>query len=382
MATEKYLVDAVVADALFAIRTNPNAVGWYDEKITKALRLVSLIHPEVATDPQAKFAFTWALAVTSNGLKVNKNFELAEKAYARFKAEGRMPTDIGDGTATIAINSGLDFYNKMIDQYGFETFEGFMTTMHTVKEVEAFTGKKVSGENKTTMVYGAAILGPKIGNGFFANLYGHFEQLTMDRWLMRTWGRMTGTLITDYSKQAKVKRQAMKSLIKGMTKEDKAVFEKIIKMKMKMSNIDEVAVAILKASTKPANRAAMAEIGMMTDEANAKVVTDTLGQPKANQKRMSIGDELRKSGNMQAVYLDGQKEAPQGPPERAQIRKVFAQALSLLQQEQNRLQWQTYRRCFGIPRSVCMMLRKFRSKKATRDMKTRKHQTTLMLLLH
>ena len=62
----------------------------------------------------------------------------------------------------------------------------------------------------------------------------------------------------------------MKSLIKGMTKEDKAAFEKIIKMKMKMSNIDEVAVAILKASTKPANRAAMAEIGMMTDEANAK----------------------------------------------------------------------------------------------------------------
>ena len=124
VATEKYLVDAVVADALFAIQTNPNAVGWYDEKIAKALRLVSLIHPEVATDPQAKFAFTWALAVTSNGLKVNKNFELAEKAYARFKAEGRMPTDIGDGTATIAINSGLDFYNKMIDQYGFETFEG------------------------------------------------------------------------------------------------------------------------------------------------------------------------------------------------------------------------------------------------------------------
>jgi len=337
VATEKYLVDAVIADALFAIQTNPNAVGWYDEKITKALRLVSLIHPEVATDPQAKFAFTWALAVTSNGLKVNKNFELAEKAYARFKAEGRMPTDIGDGQATIAINSGLDFYNTMIDQYGFEAFESFMTTMHSVKEVEAFTGKKVSGENKTTMVYGAAILGPKIGNGFFANLYGHFEQLTMDRWLMRTWGRMTGTLITDFSKQSKVKRQAMKSLIKGMTKEDKAAFEKIIKMKMKMSNIDEVAVAILKASTKPANRVAMAEIGLMTDEANAKVVTDTLGQPKANQKRMSIGDELRKSGNMQAVYLDGQKEAPQGPPERAQIRKVFAQALSLLQQEQKSL---------------------------------------------
>ena len=44
-------------------------------------------------------------------------------------------------------------------------------------------------------VLGSAVLGPKIGNGFFSNLNGYFSGLTMDRWLMRTWGRMTGTLI-------------------------------------------------------------------------------------------------------------------------------------------------------------------------------------------
>jgi hypothetical protein len=44
-------------------------------------------------------------------------------------------------------------------------------------------------------VYGAIILGPKIGNGFYMNLWGKFDQLTMDRWFMRTWGRVTGTLI-------------------------------------------------------------------------------------------------------------------------------------------------------------------------------------------
>jgi hypothetical protein len=71
------------------------------------------------------------------------------------------------------------------------------------------------------MVYGAAAIGPKIGNGFFANLYGHFEQLTMDRWLMRTWGRWTGTLVEINDKQIKVKREQLKSLIKTLDKDQK-----------------------------------------------------------------------------------------------------------------------------------------------------------------
>lgn len=337
VGVERYLVQATIQDALYAIQTNPNAVGWYNEKVTKALRLVSLIHPEVATDPQAKFAFTWALAVTSNGLKVNKNFELAEKAYALYRKDGRMPTNIGDGEASIAINQSLGLFNDLMDQYGFEVFEEFMTTLHTVKEVEAFTGKNVSGENKTTVVYGAAILGPKIGNGFFANLYGHFEQLTMDRWLMRTWGRWTGTLIEENKAQVKNKRIQIKALIKGMSKQDKAAFEKIIKVKMTMSNMDEVAVAILKASTKPANRAAMAQIGSVTDEQNANLIQDIFGTPPKGRARVGLGDELRKAGNALAKYIDGQKEAPSGPPERARIRKVFTQALTILQQEQKSL---------------------------------------------
>ena len=42
-----------------------------------------------------------------------------------------------------------------------------MKTMHTVKEIEAYTGDEVSGLNKTDMAYGAAVMGPKIGNGVF-----------------------------------------------------------------------------------------------------------------------------------------------------------------------------------------------------------------------
>ena len=335
--TEKHLVKNLLADAEFALETNPNAVGWYNEKVTKALAILSKVHPEIATDAQAKFAFIWALANTSNGLKVDKNFELAEQAYAYYSQNGVMPVDIGIGDASAAINNNMKLFNKLMEEKGFEEFEQFMKTMHTVKDVEAFTGSTVSGENKTEMVYGAAVMGPKIGNGFFANLYGQFEQLTMDRWLMRTWGRMTGTLITDYKKQAKTKREQLKPLIKGLSLKDKKAFEQIIGIKIKLSNLDEVAVAIQKASMKPANRKAMAQIATIEDTANAELITSVLGEPKKNIERIGIGDELRKGGNGLAKFIDGQKEAPSGPVERRQIRKVFNQALNLLQQNEKSL---------------------------------------------
>lgn len=335
--TEKHLVKNLLADAEFALQTNPNAVGWYNEKVTKALAILSKVHPEIATDAQAKFAFIWALANTSNGLKVDKNFELAEQAYAYYSQNGVMPVDIGIGDASAAINNNMKLFNKLMEEKGFEEFEQFMKTMHTVKDVEAFTDSTVSGENKTEMVYGAAVMGPKIGNGFFANLYGQFEQLTMDRWLMRTWGRMTGTLITDYKRQAKTKREQLKPLIKALSLKDKKAFEQIIGIKIKLSNLDEVAVAIQKASMKPANRKAMAQIATIEDTANAELITSVLGKPKKNIERIGIGDELRKGGNGLAKFIDGQKEAPSGPVERRQIRKVFNQALTLLQQNEKSL---------------------------------------------
>ncbi|MEN9905386.1 MAG: hypothetical protein RLZZ555_1951, partial [Pseudomonadota bacterium] len=330
---EDYLVRVTVADAITALRTNPNAVGWYNEKVTKALRLVSLIHPEINTDPPAKFAFVWALAVTSNGMKVGKNFELAERAYAGYKSTGQMPTDIGEGTAKAAIDEGLRLYNEMLAAHGFEALERFMTTKATVKEIQQFANLKVTGENLTTEVYGSAILGPKIGNGFFSNLYGHFEQLTMDRWLMRTWGRWTGTLIEANPAQVKAKRTQLKTLIQSLDKDQKKAFEAIIKRKLTVGDPDAVALAIQKASMTKAARDQMARIGLADNDVTQATLVEVLGEPKKGQVRISLGDEMRKAGNALTKYLDGQKEAPSGPPERGNIRKVFSRALGELQRE-------------------------------------------------
>ena len=331
---EKYLVRMGVADARTALRTNANAVGWYNEKVTKALRVMSLVHPELATDPNARFAFVWAMAVTSNGLKVDKNFEIANNVYTRFKQDGVMPTDVGIGNATEAINESMHLYNSLVEQYGLPRVIEFFTSLHTVKEVQRFTGKNVSGENLTTEVFGAAALGPKIGNGFFMNLYGQFGQLTMDRWFMRTWGRWTGTLVIDYSRNVKVKQSQMDSLLKLLSDAERAQLQEIIGIDLASATMDEIGKTIAKVSTSSDVREQISMLFPIGDNATlSDRLTEILGKPKAGKVRASVGNEIRKVGNALAKYLDGQKEAPSGAPERGRIRQVMRQVLAELRVE-------------------------------------------------
>ena len=334
--TEKYLVRVGVADALYAIQSNANAVGWYDKTVTKALRVLGAIHPEINTDPNAKFAFTWGLAVTSNGLKVDKNFELAERAYKDYKRTGQMPTNIKAGQAQAAINEGLDLFNVMVAQYGIDQVRKFMETNFTVTQIKRATGLEITGEAAETTVRGAAVLGPKIGNGFFSNLNGFFDQLTMDRWLMRTWGRWTGTLIEERPDMIRAKRAELRDLILEIKKDNQATenFQKALGRRLVVGDLDNIALAIQKASMLPTNRQAF------------------------NQTK--VGEKLRKTGNALAKYMDGQKEAPSGPDERNFIRKIFSGILeevrakgfpSLTMSDLQALLWYPEKRLYDIAKS-------------------------------
>ena len=55
--------------------------------------------------------------------------------------------------------------------------------------------------------------GPKIGQGFYQNLMGNFDPITIDLWFMRTWGRLTGSLIGNpkaYEKNLQEMRNEMR----------------------------------------------------------------------------------------------------------------------------------------------------------------------------
>lgn len=334
--TVEYLTRVGVADALYAIKSNANAVGWYDKTVTKALRILGTIHREINTDPNAKFAFTWALAVTSNGLKVDKNFELAERAYETYKRTGKMPTNITAGQAQKAINEGLDLFNTMVAEYGIDNVRKFMDSVFTVAQIKRATGLEVTGEFAGTNVRGAAVLGPKIGNGFFSNLNGFFDQLTMDRWLMRTWGRWTGTLLVDRPDMVEAKRTELNKLVGEIKQNAPAAleFQKALGADLQTDNPDALALAIQKASMSPETRAEF--------------------------NKTEVGAKLRKTGNALAKYLDGQKEAPDGPEERNFIRLVFNNILEKVRAEGNEaltmsdlqaLLWYPEKRLYDIAKS-------------------------------
>jgi hypothetical protein len=312
--TINYLADLGVQDATYALKTNENAIGWYDVTVAKALNIISLLHPEIKTDPDAKFAFTWALAVTSNGIKVDKNFELAEQAYNYYKKNGVMPTNLQAGQAQGPINDGLRTFNQMVAKYGTDNTRKFMATEFTPKEIKELTGIEINGELASTKLLGASIIGPKIGNGFYSNLNGEFDRLTMDRWLMRTWGRWTGTLIEQNLPQIQKTRAAVSDMFKrfGNDPETKKNIEQVLKRKITKADLatvasrDSLAKDIAKQSVKPENRTVY--------------------------NRTELGSDLRKATNNLSKYLDGQKEAPKTGTERNQIRTVFNKMLEDLRE--------------------------------------------------
>ena len=175
--------------------------GWYSDKLTDCLSIMSLIHPEIATDPDSRMAYLVGLALSSNGQAVPDNLNHSLVLYEGWKASApdindrRVPTDFTFGGARIGqMKMGVTAFNDMLDVLGYEDTRKFLNSKFTVAELEAM-GYEVSGENKDAVVYGSAALGPKLGQGFYQNLDGNFDPLTMDMWYMRSWGRLVGRLI-------------------------------------------------------------------------------------------------------------------------------------------------------------------------------------------
>ena len=301
--TKKYLTDILAVESLDAIRLHPEAIGWYDEKTTKALQAISLIHPEIETDPAARGAFILALAVMSNGNKVDTNFDLAEKQYDYFKKNGRFNPEGGFGIQQSGIKKSLIQINSILDSgIDMNQLNEFLTSKFRAGDLKVKIDGKVkslaSGELANEMVYGAVLLGPKIGNGFYMNLWGKFDQLTMDRWFMRTWGRLTGTLIeSNKEKESNAKKKFLDTL--STVKKDKNSLTLLNSVVGKTSGLKDLDIA----------------------KAIKKASMDKLKRSELSSNDLT--DALRRSSNNLLNILDGEKEAPANGAERKFIRDVF-----------------------------------------------------------
>ena len=80
-----YIAGVLTQEAKLAIQGFPDALSWYEDKVTGALAVLQLIHPEINSDINAKVAIKLAIAITSNGNRVSTNFQEAERQYKVFQ---------------------------------------------------------------------------------------------------------------------------------------------------------------------------------------------------------------------------------------------------------------------------------------------------------
>jgi len=313
--TRKYLSDVLTQEAYDAISRHPEAIGWYDEKTQAALDVVSAIHPEIATNKESRGAFILPLAIMSNGNKVDYNFDLAEKQYKYYKENGRFNPDGEFGAQQVGIKKSLMMINGLLDNgLTMTDISDFLTSKYKAKDLKVnINGKPknlATGELANEDVYGATILGAKIGNGFYMNLWGEFDQLTMDRWFMRTWGRMTGTLIKVDPKTISANKERVKKALAEIKKDKEAytILKDIV------GGISDV--SLLDLSNKIEKQSADKEI-------RAKLESN----PKTQ--------ELKLAANSLAKNVRGEKEAPANGNERKFIRDVFNDVKERLKTEKN-----------------------------------------------
>lgn len=186
----------MAAEAEYALSRDGNAGEWYQQKVANAMLIAEEIFPELKDNPNQQAMFKAALAITSNGSSVDENSSnTINKVFGKYIETGKFPI-IGYGKESPTMKKSFKLLNVMIEEMGLDNVREFLSTDFTRRELEA-SGFKVNGEGIDTVVKGSAILGPKIGQGFYQNLQGNYDTLTMDLWYMRTWGRINGNLMSD-----------------------------------------------------------------------------------------------------------------------------------------------------------------------------------------
>jgi len=200
--TDDYLANVIALELREGLIGGVSAADWYDETMKNAMKIAEEIYPGIAKDKNQKFIYTAALAITSQGETVDRNVALADQAYTYFLKHGKYPTDIKAKKASIAGN--LKKMNEMIEEAGsIDKVREFFDKPMTARDLSKATGVEPGATLKDDMLYGSAMLGPKIGQGFYQNLNGNFTPITMDLWFMRAWGRITNTGVAGggYEKQ-------------------------------------------------------------------------------------------------------------------------------------------------------------------------------------
>jgi hypothetical protein len=304
----------MAAEAIAAIKSAGNAVEWYDETVRRTLSTMAVKYPELNTDQNARNAFLIATAISSQTMNVEDNLRYASNQYEAFRKTGKFP-EVGTGKSAPAMGKNFALANSLLEEMGPDLLRRFLQTEFTKRELESI-GFKISGESMNEKMLGSAVFGPKIGFGFYSNLSGNFEPVTMDMWFMRTIGRLTGKLPAFDEKLFAKQVANLRSAIAEKGDSSRGLFaadfdQALVDEAMKS---DDGAIALARAVNSLHNRQFIKERAKFDSKERYK--TNLVG---------AAGTILKSA--------DKPKDSPGGGGERQRLRDVVRQMVELVEQQ-------------------------------------------------
>ena len=294
--------DLIYEEVLYAQELHPEAAGWYDENLSLALSVLEELDPTIK-QPDNNFIFKSVLAATSDGNKVQPQFDQTWATYNHWKDTGEISGKFVGGDRISNIKNNLLRIEAIFQLMGGEGAGRWLSQKGTIGEIrkaaqddlgytKAEASKIGTSELVDEVVPYAVILGPKLGS-FFNNLYGDYSTFTMDRWFMRTVGRNTGTQVVPIPPaKLNAAKQRVRDAVNSLTPAER-----------KKIGITKQSVAgnnAIKASTKLA--------GYFTKKQNRTGVSAEV-------------DNLRRAANALNKFGKPLKEAPQNGAERRWLRE-------------------------------------------------------------
>jgi hypothetical protein len=345
--TDAYLSQTIASEAEAAILKeratgNRSALDWYTSAIENAIDEASAIYPMLTSDnaamarnnqlgfrgkEDARVAFTLALSITSQNMKVRDNARATVEQFDVFLETGRFDPSRSYGTKAPSISGNLALANFMLEQVfdrNIANFGSFLNTEFTVSELNGIAkgiAKKggmdkppfsISGEQASEMVYGSAIFGPKIGNGFYQNLNRNFSPVTIDLWFMRLWGRLTGTLVGNDAAIAK-QLQGLRDAIEADSHPTMKVPDGYVETVKNATEEEMVGVAVQMTAEWERQYKAFQKQGLTSKE-----ITDQNLKPEWAYKAVAIAGQLKPN------------DAPTSGGQRKWIRDVVKTSVAML----------------------------------------------------
>ena len=193
----EWFADQLVADAIREAAEVGNATDWYTSAVERMLELAATKFPEIKDKGFEYHTFLAAVAITSQNMKVKDNMKAGIYQYQYWKDNGSFDYTKKHGDKNEAITENLKLFDTLIEELGQDEYMKFAESDFTVRDLSKLISEikekdvTIAGYQDDT-VKGSAAFGPKIGQGFLQNLLGNYDPVTVDLWLRRTFGRLTG----------------------------------------------------------------------------------------------------------------------------------------------------------------------------------------------